>query len=114
MTLVGMSGRVGALAPARHARRVRLPEAFFPPGERGLFSTVRPKTLKKKSPRRFSNFSNLFLPRGLGHRIDCVCGTADYPPPDLPREASRSRSAPEKSKLFGPDGAPFPAKTPTT
>ena len=46
--LVGMSGRVGALAPARHARRVRLPEAFFPPGERGLFSTVRPKTLKKK------------------------------------------------------------------
>ena len=48
MTLVGMSGRVGALAPARHARRVRLPEAFFPPGERGLFSTVRPKTLKKK------------------------------------------------------------------
>ena len=48
MTLVGTSGRVGALAPARHARRVRLPEAFFPPGERGLFSTVRSKTLKKK------------------------------------------------------------------
>ena len=34
-----------ATAGARHARRVRLPEAFFPPGERGLFSTVRSKTL---------------------------------------------------------------------
>ena len=44
-----MSGRVGALAPARHARRVHLPEAFFPPRERGLFSTVRSKTLKKKT-----------------------------------------------------------------
>ena len=32
-------------------RRVRLPEAFFPPGGRGLFSTVRSKTLKKdKTP----------------------------------------------------------------
>ena len=41
-------------------------------------------------------------------RIDGVCGTGDYPPPDLPREASRSRSASEKSKQFGPDGAPFP------
>ena len=35
--------------------------------------------------------------RALGCRIDGVCGTGDYPLPDLPREASRSRSAPEKS-----------------
>ena len=37
-----------------------------------------------------------------------VCGAGDYPLPDLPRETSRSRSAPEKSGQFGPDGAPFP------
>ena len=44
-------------------------------------------------------------PRALGCRIDGVCRTGDYPPPDLPREASRSRSAPEKSVQFGPDRA---------
>ena len=37
-------------------------------------------------------------PRALDCRIDGVCGTGDYPPPDLPRETSRSRSASEKSK----------------
>jgi len=48
-------------------------------------------------------------PRGaLGCRIDGVCGTGDYPLPDLPRETSRRRSAPEKSVQFGPDGAPSP------
>ena len=36
-------------------------------------------------------------PRALGCRIDGVCGTGAYPLPDLPRETSRSRSAPEKS-----------------
>ena len=36
-------------------------------------------------------------PRALGRRIDGVCGTVAYPLPDLPRETSRSRSAPEKS-----------------
>ena len=41
--LVGMSGRVGALAPARHARRVHLPKSFSPPGRGGLFSAVRSK-----------------------------------------------------------------------
>ena len=49
--------------------------------------------------------------RGLDGRVDGVCGTGDYPLPDLPREASRSRSAPEKSVQFGPDGTSFPAKT---
>ena len=53
-------------------------------------------------------------PRALGCCIDGVCGTGDYPLPDLPREASRSRSAPEKSVQFGPDGAPFPSKTSIT
>ena len=53
-------------------------------------------------------------PRALGSRVDGVCGTGDYPLPDLPREASRSRSAPEKSVQFGPDGAPFPSKTSIT
>ena len=54
--LVGTSGRVGALAPARHARRVRLTDkVFFPP--RGVFSAVRSKTLKKKKRQRsFSKF----------------------------------------------------------
>ena len=46
-------------------------------------------------------------PRALGCCIDGVCGTGAYPLPDLPREASRSRYAPEKSVQFGPDGAPF-------
>ena len=53
-------------------------------------------------------------PRALGRRIDGVCGTGDYPLPDLPRETARSRSAPEKSVQFGPDGAPFPSKTSIT
>ena len=35
-------------------------------------------------------------PRALGCRIDGVCGTGDYPPPDLPRETARSRSASKK------------------
>jgi len=43
-----------------------------------------------------------------------VCGEGDYPLPDLPREASRSRSAPEKSVQFGPDGAASPSKTSIT
>ena len=53
-------------------------------------------------------------PRALRRRIDGVCGTGAYPLPDLPREASRSRSTPEKSVQFGPDGAPFPIKTSIT
>jgi len=52
--------------------------------------------------------------RALGCRTDGVCGLGDYPLPDLPREASRSRSVPEKSVQFGPDGAPFPSKTSIT
>ena len=65
-------------------------------------------SISLSSPRSFSNFSNLFLPEPLGRRIDGVCGAGDYPLPDLPREMSRSRPAPEKSVQFGPDGAPFP------
>ena len=53
-------------------------------------------------------------PRALGYRIDGVCGTGDYLPPDLPRVASRSRSASEKSVQVGPDGAPSPSKTSIT
>ena len=52
--------------------------------------------------------------RALGGPKIGACGTGDYPLPDLPRETSRSRSAPEKSVQFGPDGAPFPSKTPIT
>ena len=40
--------------------------------------------------------------RALGCRIDGVCGTGAYPIPGLPREASRSRSAPEKSGNLDP------------
>ena len=47
-------------------------------------------------------------PRGLDCRIDGVCGAGAYLLPDLPRETSRSRSAPEKSVQFGPDSASFP------
>ena len=57
-----------------------------------------------KSPK----FSIQSSPRALGCCIDGVCGAGDYPLPDLPREASRSRSTPEKSVQFGPDRAPFP------
>ena len=53
-------------------------------------------------------------PRALGCGIDGVCGAGAYPLPELPRETSRSRSAPEKSVQFGPDGAPFPSKTSIT
>ena len=53
-------------------------------------------------------------PRALGRRIDGVCGVGAYPQPGLPRQASRSQAGPEKSKQFGPDGAPFPSKTSIT
>ena len=53
-------------------------------------------------------------PRPIGCCINGVCGTCAYPLPELPRETSRSRSAPEKSVQFGPDGAPFPSKTSIT
>ena len=43
-----------------------------------------------------------------------ACGVGDYPTPDLSRRESASRSAPEKSVQFGPDGAPFPSKTSIT
>ena len=46
-------------------------------------------------------------PRALGRRIDGVCGTGDYPLPDLPQREFWSRSAYEKSVQFGPDGTPF-------
>ena len=53
-------------------------------------------------------------PRARGCCIDGVCGVGAYPQLDLPRDTSRSRSAPEKSVQFGPDGAPFPSKTSIT
>ena len=53
-------------------------------------------------------------PRALGRRIDGVCGAGGYPLPDLPSEATRSRSGTTKTVQFGPDGAPFPSKTPIT
>ena len=37
-----------------------------------------------------------------------TCGVGDYPTPDLSRRESESRSTPEESVQFGPDGAPFP------
>ena len=43
-----------------------------------------------------------------------ACGLGDYPTPDLSQKGSESRSAPEKSVQFGPDGAPFPSKTSIT
>ena len=43
-----------------------------------------------------------------------ACGVGDYPTPDLSQRVSASRSAPEKSNSFGPDGAPFPSKTSIT
>ena len=65
-------------------------------------------------PRRFSSFSARSgfqgPPRALGCRIDGVCGTGDYPLPDLALDTSTGRSAREKIVLFGPDGAPFPSK----
>ena len=81
-----------------------------------------------RTPRRFQHISANSLStaahktmnslamasRALGCRIDGVCGAGDYPLPDLPREASRSRFATTKSVQFGPDGAPFPSKTSIT
>ena len=61
-----------------------------------------------------ASLGQVWVPRPLGCCIDGVSGAGAYPLPDLPREASRSRSAPEKSVQFGPDGAPFPSKTSIT
>ena len=51
---------------------------------------------------RFNHFFAMVCfqgsPRALGRLIDGVCGTGDYPLPDLPRETAMSRSAAEKSK----------------
>jgi len=47
-------------------------------------------------------------PRALDCRIDGVCGAGDYPLPDLTQSEPESRSAPEKSVQFGPDGTPSP------
>ena len=43
-----------------------------------------------------------------------ACGVGDYLTTDLSQRESASRSASEKSKSFGPDGAPFPSKTSIT
>ena len=43
-----------------------------------------------------------------------ACGVRDYPTPDLSQRESESRAASQKSKQFGPDGAPFPSKTSIT
>ena len=61
-----------------------------------------------------ASLGQVWVPRPLDCCIDGVSGAGAYPLPDLPREASRSRSTPEKSVQFGPDGAPFPAKTSIT
>ena len=61
------------------------------------------------------------LPRGLHHDPQsfrsralwrapsaAACGLGDRPTSDLSQRESESRSTSEKSKQFGPDGAPFP------
>ena len=40
-----------------------------------------------------------------------ACGVRDYPTPDLSQRESESRSTSEKSKEFGPDGAPSASNT---
>ena len=59
-------------------------------------------------PQKFSIQSSLGAPR-IG-----ACGLGDHPTSDLSQRVSASRSAPEKSNSFGPDGAPFPSKTSIT
>ena len=88
-------GTIHAQAPTPHAPPL---PAYF-----GQFS-------HHCAPKNHELLGNGFQgsPRALGCCIDGVCGAGAYPQPDLPREASRSRSAPEKSVQFGPDGAPFP------
>ena len=46
----------------------------------------------------------------LGAPSTGACGVGDYPAPDLSRRASASRSTPEKSVQFGPDGTPSPSE----
>ena len=92
-------GRLGsALYTCNRLHRIR---RRFQHISANSLSAVRPKTMN----------SLAMASRALGRRIDGVCGTGDHSLPDLPREASRSRSTPEKSVQFGPDGAPFPSKT---
>ena len=55
-------------------------------------------------PQKFSIQSSLGAPR-IG-----ACGLGDHPTSDLSQRESASRSTSEKSKQFGPDGAPVPVK----
>ena len=105
------AGEVSLGSPRVGTIHVQSPTPYTPPLQAFLVDFSQQTT----------RFSHLFAmicfqgsPRALGCRIDGVCGTGDYLPPDLPREASRSRSAAEKSAQFGPDGAPFPSQTSIT
>ena len=110
MNYLAMASRALGGPKRRRMRRRRLPTTR--PTPRDLQEPICPR--KKRAiwtrwhlvPGKNANY--LRAPR-IG-----VCGAGDYPLPDLPREAPRSRSTSEKSKLFGPDGAPFPSKTPIT
>ena len=115
-------GRAGGILSVRGAEaslgslwvgsgRVQAPTPHTPPLQSFLVDFSQQTT-------RFSHLLAMVCFQGsrgaLDCRIDGVCGAGAYPLPDLPREASRSRSAPEKSVQFGPDGAPFPSKTSIT
>ena len=80
---------------------------------RRRFQHISANSLSSAAHKTMNYLANGFQSSRRAPRIG-ACGTGDYPPPDLPRETSRSRSAPEKSVQFGPDGAPFPSKTPIT
>ena len=67
------------------------------------------------APALWSMICQRFRSRALwGAPSSRACGVGVYPTPDLSQETSESRSAPEKSVQFGPDGAPFPSKTSIT
>ena len=75
---------VGVLCVCRsHRTRARL-QHFF-----GQFS--------QQTKELLASLGQVCVPRPLGCCIDGISGAGAHPLPDLPREASRSRSAPEKS-----------------
>ena len=86
-----------AQAPTPHTRRLPSVHTY----KQGPLRSI----ALDHDPPKFSIQSSRGAPR------TGACGLGDHPTSDLSQRESENRSASEKSKQFGPDGAPFPSKT---
>ena len=109
--ILSIPARVSLGSPRVGTIHVQAPTPRAPPLQAFLAEFSQQRTVPAISTPRFASRT---LSGALARRrIDGVCGAGDYPPPDLPREASRSRSAPKKVCNLD-RGAPFPSKTSIT